>query len=620
MAALNLPEPPTRAALEDARRELAVRRQTVQELSDKIQAAEDKLARFVEESQCAIRELQKDRAALEAQVAQTLAYISPIRRLPQELLRYIFLLNFDEHPCCAWILSAVCSLWRRLVLSMPTMWSKIRLVTSQATSADTIRLWLERSGKSVPLDIEIFLVAQPVHTAVAEPLSRRRIAQGFVDWAIVGGGGWTPPHAVAHHALGGNGAAAYVQVPATPGIHILPLHGTGGTGLLGANIPALHTATLAQVDIGGLPTLVAPERSVGAHRSKKNMHWGHVAFYYLTEQMHRWERFVFRFDKQFASIAALKSVEGDAPLLREFEVSSAEAAYYGDWKWLPSAPTHSTFDTSSLRKVTLHNVPFKWSSPTLRNLQSLSIRSLPTIHVALDRILFMIAANPQLETLSLHFTSPTPPVLPLSQTTLPMLTSLSMSGHYLLTNLLEALVLPGLNNLVLDIDAREPIEESVSSLVARSGNPPLTKLSLAYGMSGSSSSLYYYGGGVGVASWHFLAELDQLLTLQVGGVPFEPLLSTLSAHDDDGQQDHWVCPNLTTLSMRGCHSHADDVVKLVQMVETRNPDVNSGFTAGGPARLQQFELYDCAAIGPDIIRWLKTRIDNVICADPIYDG
>lgn len=40
------------------------------------------------------------------------------------------------------------------------------------------------------------------------------------------------------------------------------------------------------------------------------MHWGHIAFYYLVEQMHRWERFIFRFDKQFASISALKSVEG----------------------------------------------------------------------------------------------------------------------------------------------------------------------------------------------------------------------------------------------------------------------------------------------------------------------
>ena len=48
-------------------------------------------------------------------------------------------------------------------------------------------------------------------------------------------------------------------------------------------------------------------------RLRKNMHWGHIAFYYLVEQMHRWERFVFKFDKQFASIGALKAIEGACP-------------------------------------------------------------------------------------------------------------------------------------------------------------------------------------------------------------------------------------------------------------------------------------------------------------------
>lgn len=38
--------------------------------------------------------------------------------------------------------------------------------------------------------------------------------------------------------------------------------------------------------------------------------WGHIAVFYLVEQMHRWERFVFRFDKQFPSIGALKTICG----------------------------------------------------------------------------------------------------------------------------------------------------------------------------------------------------------------------------------------------------------------------------------------------------------------------
>lgn len=41
-----------------------------------------------------------------------------------------------------------------------------------------------------------------------------------------------------------------------------------------------------------------------------SMHWGHIVFFYLSQQMKRWERFVFRFDKQFTSMGALKAING----------------------------------------------------------------------------------------------------------------------------------------------------------------------------------------------------------------------------------------------------------------------------------------------------------------------
>ena len=285
-------------------------------------------------------------------------------------------------------------------------------------------------------------------------------------------------------------------------------------------------------------------------------------------------------------------------------------------------------DIGNLKSLTLNNVPFKWSSPMLRNLRSLSIRTLPTMHPALDRVMFMITSNPQLESLSLHFSSPNPPVLPLTPTVLHDLKSLTLGGHYLLSSLADALILPSLDALVLDIDAREPIEDTVSALLARSNNPPLTRLSLSYTLCGGSSS-FYYGGGAGVATWLFLSELDNLHTLQIGGASFEPLLTALGAVDDDApmpapphaQGDHWVCPNLTTLALRGCHAHTDGVHKLVQMVEARNPD---GFGAGpshyGPSRLRHLELHDCAALGPDVLKWLKSRIEQVVCTEPSYEG
>jgi hypothetical protein len=54
-----------------------------------------------------------------------------------------------------------------------------------------------------------------------------------------------------------------------------------------------------------LPSAVNP-----SNQSRASSHWGHIVIYYLVEQMHRWERFVFRFDRQFPSWQALKSVSG----------------------------------------------------------------------------------------------------------------------------------------------------------------------------------------------------------------------------------------------------------------------------------------------------------------------
>ena len=272
----------------------------------------------------------------------------------------------------------------------------------------------------------------------------------------------------------------------------------------------------------------------------------------------------------------------------------------------------------------------------LRNLRHLQLRSLPTVHIALDRILYIVAANPQLESLSLHFASPNPPVLPLTAITLSELKSLNLGGHYLLSNLAESLILPALDTLILDIEARDPIEDTVSSLLTRSGNPPLTRLSLSYGSHTGPHAGFYWGSSAGVASWHFLTELDHLAALQVGSAPLEPLISALSPPDDDNGQDRWMCPTLSALAMRGCHAHGDGVAKLVQMVEARNPDGGGGGGPGGggggggataaafggvvPVRLRHLELYDCTSLGPDVTKWLKTRIDEVVCTEPSFEG
>lgn len=132
------PEPPTAVSRAEAQAQIESNRKKMQSVSETIASTEDKLAQIINEYRSVIRVLHKTRQELEDEVSLALAYISPIRTLPHELLRHIFLLNFEDQPCCAWGLAAVCSLWRRLVLGMPRMWSKVRYTTE--TSAPGLGL------------------------------------------------------------------------------------------------------------------------------------------------------------------------------------------------------------------------------------------------------------------------------------------------------------------------------------------------------------------------------------------------------------------------------------------------------------------------------------------------
>ena len=125
-SSLDLPEPPSDVTLAYARAQLVNYDREHRDLTQRLQDERDALARIVDEKQTAIRFLEAELAALGSKVALTKAYISPIKRLPHELLRHIFLYLLDDCSWSAWVLSAVCSLWRRLALQMPTLWSKVR--------------------------------------------------------------------------------------------------------------------------------------------------------------------------------------------------------------------------------------------------------------------------------------------------------------------------------------------------------------------------------------------------------------------------------------------------------------------------------------------------------------
>ncbi|KAG6810991.1 hypothetical protein H0H92_009531, partial [Tricholoma furcatifolium] len=303
----------------------------------------------------------------------------------------------------------------------------------------------------------------------------------------------------------------------------------------------------------------------------------------------------------------------EAPLLKEFEVSCAEAGYYPDWSWLPNAPSHAELVLPKLKALTLQYTPFKWSSPMLvKNLSSLNLRALPSTGLTLDRILYIVANNPCLESLTLNFSSVLPTVLPLSPTTLRRLKTLHIGGHAILLHLVDVLVLPALTELALDLEARDTVEDSICSLLVRSSDPPVVHLSIAYGL--HIDTAYFYAPPLNLMlSWSaVLPDLPHLQSLHIGSTALEPLFVALS-------EEPWLCPDLEELRMKGCHMHSDGLGKLVSMVELRNPP--DGALAQAPVkRLKSLELYDCAGIGEDVLEWLGSRVDEVVCtSDPEYD-
>ena len=61
---------------------------------------------------------------------------------------------------------------------------------------------------------------------------------------------------------------------------------------------------------GGMNAAAGGSSSKRKPRARFAGMWGHIALFYLTEQMHRWKRFIFRFDRRFESMKELKIVAG----------------------------------------------------------------------------------------------------------------------------------------------------------------------------------------------------------------------------------------------------------------------------------------------------------------------
>ncbi|KAJ6457530.1 hypothetical protein C8R47DRAFT_170014 [Mycena vitilis] len=112
-------------------------------------------------------EICRKRRDLQQFIDMHLALLSPARRLPEDVLRSIFMaclpttrnpaINGREAPL---LLGQICRAWRSVALATPRLWAAIHIVVPSNSLAqrvmDRVVVWLYRSG-AVPLHISIVL-------------------------------------------------------------------------------------------------------------------------------------------------------------------------------------------------------------------------------------------------------------------------------------------------------------------------------------------------------------------------------------------------------------------------------------------------------------------------------
>ncbi|KAJ7649028.1 hypothetical protein DFH06DRAFT_1049677 [Mycena polygramma] len=110
-------------------------------------------------------ELTQKRDALNIFIDAHLSLVSPVRRLPEDIVREIFMacmpassnagMGVKEAPL---LLCRICSGWRHLALATPELWSSLHIVVSRRSTGEglaaTAKCWLSRSGV-LPLSISL---------------------------------------------------------------------------------------------------------------------------------------------------------------------------------------------------------------------------------------------------------------------------------------------------------------------------------------------------------------------------------------------------------------------------------------------------------------------------------
>ncbi|KAJ6456434.1 hypothetical protein C8R45DRAFT_1222121 [Mycena sanguinolenta] len=146
----------------------------------------------IAELQKAIDKLAEERHTLCTYVDAHEALISPVRRLPLDIIQEIFIACIPTHRNCVMsaseapvLLGRICSLWRAISLATPRLWARLHIVEPQrgrrgvhnalidekaVQRLDIAKMWLGRSGRCL---LSISLQSAPDYDSSPDSQTRR---------------------------------------------------------------------------------------------------------------------------------------------------------------------------------------------------------------------------------------------------------------------------------------------------------------------------------------------------------------------------------------------------------------------------------------------------------------